>query len=1474
MKNILGVVLVCVILTMAMRISPPEFSKSKSYERYKQEIAAWREVTDLQKEKRGIAIALSLPENDNIREKVFDELDINDLKKADGLDTLIQFLDLHLGKDDLADSLEKFEDFEDFSREKGQSIANFISLFDQKYHKIAKKDMALPPAILAFKLLKCANITKAEKMLVLTGIDYSRPEEMYEQAKRSLKKFKGEDAGCGEYSGSASNGPAIKVEKDSAFLAENEVYTTRFNYQRRPFGRGHGGRYTNGRSQGRGFNHDYHRGAYQGHNSFNQPKRERPVNPTGPDGRPLTCRSCGSFRHLMAKCPDSWENMGSTNIVDSFNENIVLFTGYNKEDISLLGRDAHNSAVLDSACSSTVCGQKWFKGYYDSLSDCDKGKVVQSCGQKVFKFGGGEQLRSLASCEIPAVLAGNHVMIKTDVVESDIPLLLSIDSMKRAKIKLDLENDTAEILGTKINLNHTSSGHYCVPIDNAQEICVESVCQVQLHLLNEKEQNNALLKLHRQFAHPPAFKLESLLKDAGVWREEFAERIQRINDSCDLCKAYKKTPARPVVALPMATRFNEKVAIDLKQWNNRWILHMVDMFSRFTISVFIDSKKPSVIIDKIMTHWVGAAFGVMEAILTDNGGEFSNEELREVASILNVQVCTTAAYSPFQNGLCERIHAVTDNMLLKLCDQYPETSIEVLLAWANMARNSLQMWHGYSSYQIVFGKNPNLPNIMSERVPALAGKTSSETFAKHLNILHASRQAFIQSESDERIRRALRSKIRASEVVFENGDRVYYKRENQTKWLGPGKVVFQDGKIVFVRHGGVFIRASPNRIIKLHSEFSKHEENPEESIVKEKSDQSRNDNSPENDESKNKILAEVIPAQTADVQTQDHRMVVNDSQGIDCPQNEQISGQSTTIESSDLWTKLLKKGDRIRYKSENNDWNDATILSRAGKSKGPLNKWYNIRDDITKREFSIDLSSDSAWYPVMEENVNVVMIPKRQQNTDTCIQAKNDELVKLKSFETYEEVKDVGQSKISTTWVLWKKGEGVRARLVARGFEEQNTSDKDSPTVSKSTMRVFLALAAHMQWTINTTDIKSAFLQSKCLDRDVFIDPPPEANCAVGYIWKLKRCLYGLNDAARQFFDSVCSFLKGLGCEQSCYDPALFFFRKNNRVIGFLISHIDDFLHAGEADFEAEVMNKLRERFVAGKLENKNFQYVGFHMAQTKEGIMLDQANYLDNLDIPEKSSRRLSRKNDPLSEQEMTEYRSLVGRLNWIVQGTRPDLVYEMTELSMFFNRCTVSNLDRAIKTLKKLQIEPAKIFFPALGNRESWRISVYTDAAHANLPDGVSSMGAQIVFLVDANGLSCPLSWHAGKIKRVVKSTIAAEALSLLEGIELAIYLKSLLQSLVSDNVQFDINAIIDNKSVVEAVYSTKMIDDKRLRIDISAIKQFIDNGEIASVSWCPGKNQLADAMTKKGASNKNLLHVLQTGLMKGEDGAETGY
>ena len=1406
---------------MSMKINPPSFQK-KSYERYKQELHAWRIVTEIDKKKQGIAIALSLPEDDSsgIREKVFDEMKLDDLKTDDGFEKLITFLDGKLGKDDLTDSLEKFEDFENYQREENQSITDYIAKFDQKYNKMAKLDIKLPSSILGFKLLRKASITKNERMLVLTGMDYSKRDELYEQAKKSLMKFKGEQ-GSGAGASSSSSSAAIKLEptlltKDDAYWSSRYRPSSQVN-----------ARYTGGpnrRGRGRAY-HPSQRGTRPGKRST------RPLNPTGPDGNPLLCISCGSYRHLISDCPDSWEKLNGVNFVDEHggdSEEAVLFTGNHKESLLQLISDSQNCAVLDSACSSTVCGRIWMDNYIDSLYPEDKQKIKISPGFKTFKFGGGEKLKSSAHMSIPATIAGKKVFIKTDVVESDIPLLLSKESMKRAKVKLDLAHDAAKIFGQPVALNLTSSGHYCIPLTEDQTP-VDSVKAyvVSLHDLPDKEKYKKLLKLHRQFAHPSEDKLKTLLIDAGVWTAELQTSLSQVYNKCEVCKIFKQTPPRPAVTMPMAHQFNEVIAMDLKKWKDKWILHIIDVWSRYTMSVIILRKTAREVLNKVLQYWI-SVFGIMRCVLTDNGGEFTSEETREVASILDVKLCTTAADSPFQNGLCERNHAVIDNMLRKLTEDHPEIPLDILICWAVMAKNTLQMCHGFSSHQLVFGTNPNLPNILTAKPASLESTTSSEVLAQHLNALHASRKAFIESESAERIRRALRCKIRASEEHYQHGDTVYYKREQKERWLGPAKVVFQDGKVIFVRHGSVFIRVSPNRVIKAGKDFS--------------SDNSFQDNT-------------ITKQNTCD------------------NNNPSISGETIGSKKEELTDKEFKHTDNVNLKpndiiefrenSEDN-WKKATVLSRAGKVGGKNKNWFNLQPESGDR-LSVDLGRYQ-WNKI--DDVQAVLVPTNRHQEPACIEAKQAELRKLQEFGTYEEVSDTGQFVISTRWVLTEKDDKtVKARLVARGFEEDFSARKDSPTIERSAMKLFLGLAASFEWTITSTDIKSAFLQGMPLDREVFINPPPEADIKHGVVWKLKHCLYGLNDGARQFYLSVKEHLLSLGCVSSTLDPAFFCYKEKGKLKGMICCHIDDFLHAGTATFQSRIVDNLTEKFSAGKIKTTAFTYLGFEIEQKKPGIILQHCRYIDEISEVKVSQDRASYKRDNLTDREQTTLRKVVGRINWVTQGSRPDMAFDLIELSTKLKRGTIADLLQARKAIKKLKSTDSAILFPALSQTvDKWSICVYSDAAHANICDGTCSVGAHIVFLADQLNKCCPLHWQANKIKRIVRSTLAAETLSLLDGLDSACYLQKLFSEIM--DITLPITAYVDNKGLVNAVYSTCMVDEKRLRLDVAAIKESLTNGDVKEIKWCLGSDQLANCMTKRGAGSDKLLLTLNNGHLPEHD------
>ena len=125
----------------------------------------------------------------------------------------------------------------------------------------------------------------------------------------------------------------------------------------------------------------------------------------------------------------------------------------------------------------------------------------------------------------------------------------------------------------------------------------------------------------------------------------------------------------------------------------------------------------------------------------------------------------------------------------------------------------------------------------------------------------------------------------------------------------------------------------------------------------------------------------------------------------------------------------------------------------------------------------------------------------------------------------------------------------VKARLVARGFEERLADNKiDSPTCSRQGLRLELITASSMEWEINSLDISSAFLQGSQLKRIFYVKPPIEI-CEEGKIWQLKRCLYGLSDAPREWYDRVCEEMKKLGGRVSLYDKSVFMWHNGSNLV-------------------------------------------------------------------------------------------------------------------------------------------------------------------------------------------------------------------------------------------------------------------------------------------------------------------------------------
>ena len=59
-------------------------------------------------------------------------------------------------------------------------------------------------------------------------------------------------------------------------------------------------------------------------------------------------------------------------------------------------------------------------------------------------------------------------------------------------------------------------------------------------------------------------------------------------------------------------------------------------------------------------------------------------------------------------------------------------------------------------------------------------------------------------------------------------------------------------------------------------------------------------------------------------------------------------------------------------------------------------------------------------------------------------------------------------------------------------------------------------------------------------------------------------------------------------------------------------------------------------------------------------------------------------------------------------------------------------------------------------------------------------------------------------------------------------------------------------------DALNTSHLLLDKRLRIDMSALREMNDKGEV-SYHWVNSSQQLADVLTKRGASKKKLFDLL---------------
>ena len=174
---------------------------------------------------------------------------------------------------------------------------------------------------------------------------------------------------------------------------------------------------------------------------------------------------------------------------------------------------------------------------------------------------------------------------------------------------------------------------------------------------------------------------------------------------------------RTVVGLPLGTDFNQVMCIDLKEVEHKktWFLPLIDSVTRYSQACLVHTKHQDEIIRQIYRIWI-SYFGCPKKFLSDNAGEFANKSFIDMCAKLNTEVATIAGESSFSNGTVERHKFLAEAMQKTLDDVKCE--LDMALAWAVSAKNALQNCVGYSTNQLVFGRNVNMPAVLEDKLPA------------------------------------------------------------------------------------------------------------------------------------------------------------------------------------------------------------------------------------------------------------------------------------------------------------------------------------------------------------------------------------------------------------------------------------------------------------------------------------------------------------------------------------------------------------------------------------------------------------------------------------------------------------------------------------------------------------------------------------------------------------------------------------
>lgn len=264
-----------------------------------------------------------------------------------------------------------------------------------------------------------------------------------------------------------------------------------------------------------------------------------------------------------------------------------------------------------------------------------------------------------------------------------------------------------------------------------------NICKDQPRRYIPASLRSTIFQEYHNLAHPGIRATKKYLCNKYFWPSMNKDITQwtRTCVSCQKAKVVKHNSSATQSIPPASSKFSE-IHLDLVgplpiNKNNRYLLTIIDRFSRWTEAIPLHDITAETVADAFILNWI-ARFGVPQTVTTDRGPQFESCLWKELMHRLGSIKIRTTSYHPQSNGLIERFHRRLKDALRAHADIDPHNWINKLPFILLSARTALRDDGQHSPAQTVYGCNLILPSDLIAPVNSSDYHTNSSTYTQHL----------------------------------------------------------------------------------------------------------------------------------------------------------------------------------------------------------------------------------------------------------------------------------------------------------------------------------------------------------------------------------------------------------------------------------------------------------------------------------------------------------------------------------------------------------------------------------------------------------------------------------------------------------------------------------------------------------------------------------------------------------------------